>query len=72
MAKKKLEGKAKKQIDAALRRRHQQPALAAKHLREVLGYMSPDIVWQQVARTNPSAINELKAVLRTHHIGRPA
>jgi hypothetical protein len=72
MAKKRLDGKAKQQVDSAMRRRHDQPALAAKHLREVLGYMDHRPVWAEVQRINPDAVPELQAILRIYHSGQPA
>jgi chromosome condensin MukBEF complex kleisin-like MukF subunit len=67
---KKLEGVAKKNVEAALRLRHNHPELAARKLREVLGHVPEAVVWDSVRKVNPQAVHELQTVLRTTQIKR--
>jgi hypothetical protein len=62
---KKLDGIARKKVNAAMRQRHSQPQLAARNLLEVLGHVPKQAVVAHISRTNPAAVDELWALLPT-------
>ena len=65
---KKLDGIAKKKVEAAMRQRHSQPQLAVRNLLEVLGHVPEDAVKSHISKTNPDAVDELWVLLATRHL----
>jgi hypothetical protein len=65
---KKLEGVAKRNVDAAVRQRHTQPQLAVRNLMEALAHVPERAVKDHISKVDKAAVDELWALLATRHL----